>query len=90
MAKQSQLDKALAALRGMQQRPTNKPTIEPVLLRTREAALMLSVSETQIGIWTRAGVLSPIRIPGIRAVRYAREDVEALARSWRVEVQAAR
>jgi len=62
--------------------PHEKPTVQPLLLRAREAAILLGVSESQIGIWTRQGKLHPIRIPDIRATRYPREEVEELARRW--------
>jgi predicted DNA-binding transcriptional regulator AlpA len=58
------------------------PKPAPILLRTKDVAHILSVSESQVVIWSRSGVLKPIRIPGIRAVRYLRSDVEALAKSW--------
>jgi hypothetical protein len=48
-------------------------------------AVLLGVSESQVGIWSRAGeqqVLHPVRIPGIRAVRFRRDEVEGLARQW--------
>ena len=51
----------------------------PLFLRTRDAAAALAVSESQLAKWTRAGLLKSIPLPGCRAVRYAREDVEALA-----------
>ena len=54
----------------------------PLLYRPSEAAIVLSVSESQVGIFEREGQLTPVRIPGIRAKRYAREEVEALARKW--------
>ena len=65
----------------------SQPVVEPLFYRAREAAAALGVSESQIGIWRRQGLLTPINIPEIRATRYAREDVEALARSWRASVE---
>jgi excisionase family DNA binding protein len=56
--------------------------ITPLLLRTREVATLLGVSESQILIWARAGQLRSIRIPGIRAVRFKRDEVENLAAQW--------
>ena len=43
---------------------------------------MLSVSESQVLKFERAGVLRSVRLPGIRAVRYVASEVEALAMSW--------
>lgn len=57
-------------------------TMPPMLLRPRDAAAVLAVSERQIDQWRRDGLLTPVRIPGIRAVRFSREQVEELARSW--------
>lgn len=53
-----------------------------LLDRRRDAARKLAVSESQILKWEREGLLRPIRVPGIRAVRYAARDVEALAERW--------
>jgi excisionase family DNA binding protein len=56
--------------------------VAPVLLRTREAAHVLSVSESQIIKFERQGLLRAVHIPGIRAVRFVREEVERLAAAW--------
>lgn len=56
---------------------------QPLLLRIREAATLMAVSERQVWVMIRAKCLSPIRPPGMRAVRIARADVEALVSSWR-------
>lgn len=58
-------------------------TMRPLLLRRRDAAAALAVSESQVRIFERAGLLTPIKIPGVRAVRLAAADVEALASRWR-------
>lgn len=71
----------------MRNTPNN---IKPILLRYREAAAVLGVSESQVTIWARSGVLTPIPIPGIRAKRIAIEECEALARRWRAEAEAGR
>jgi hypothetical protein len=57
-------------------------TVQAVLLREREVAIVLGVSASQVGIYRRQGLLTPIRLPGIRAVRYARGEVERLAERW--------
>jgi hypothetical protein len=56
--------------------------VTPILLRRREAAALLAVSESQILKWERAGLLKPIAVPGIRAVRYEAAAIKALAESW--------
>lgn len=50
-----------------------------LLLRRRDAAHSLSVSEAQLIKWERQGIIGPVRIPGLRAVRYRAGDVQALA-----------
>jgi len=49
------------------------------LMRRREVAHVLSVSEAQVWKWERAGILAAVSIPGIRAVRYRSDDVRNLA-----------
>ena len=62
----------------------NKKTsiVQPVLLRIRDAAAMLSVSERMVWQLVRSGDLPAIHPPGIRAIRIAREDVEKLIDRW--------
>ena len=50
-----------------------------LLLRRRDAARDLSVSESQLIKWERAGILTPVQIPGLRAKRYLAADVRSLA-----------
>jgi hypothetical protein len=52
---------------------------DALLLRRRDAAEILAVSESQLLKWERAGVLTPVRIPDLRAVRYRAADVRSLA-----------
>lgn len=52
---------------------------EPLLLRRSDAAAVLSVSESQLLKWERDGILTVIRVPGIRAVRYKATDIRSLA-----------
>jgi hypothetical protein len=52
----------------------------PHFLRRRDTAAALSVSETVVLQWERAGWLTPIRLPGLRSVRHWREEVDQLAR----------
>ena len=49
------------------------------LYRRRDAANVLAVSESQLVKWERIGWLTPIHIPGIRALRYDGAEVRALA-----------
>lgn len=46
----------------------NRAEIEPMLLRIRDAAAMLSVSERSIWQLVRAGELPAIHPPGMRAI----------------------
>jgi len=54
-----------------------------LLLRIREAATLLAVSERQVWKLIRAGQLPAIHPAGMRAIRLARTDVEALVASWK-------
>jgi DNA-binding transcriptional MerR regulator len=58
------------------------PTPQTFLDRRRDAARKLGVSESQVLKWEREGFLTPVRIPGIRAVRYASAQVDDLAKRW--------
>jgi predicted site-specific integrase-resolvase len=53
-----------------------------ILYRRRDAAEKLAVSESQILKWERSGLLHPIAVPGIRAIRYDAAEVDALAERW--------
>ncbi len=57
-----------------------------ILLRRRDAAAALSVSESQLLKWETAGLLHPIDLAesggGIRAVRYDAREVEALGQRF--------
>jgi excisionase family DNA binding protein len=56
---------------------------DALLLRIREAATLLAVSERQVWTLIRAGQLPAIHPAGMRAIRIARTDVEALIARWR-------
>lgn len=59
---------------------SNPTPPEAILLRQREVATLVGVSERTVGYWRERGLLEAIRIgPGI--TRYRRTDVEALAQS---------
>ena len=53
-----------------------------LLLRTRDVAAFLGVSRSQVESWRRDGTLRVFTLPGLRAVRYSREEVERVARRW--------
>ena len=53
-----------------------------MLLREREAAIVLGVSISQVASYRRQGLLTAVRPTGIRAVRYSRAQVEQLAAKW--------
>jgi excisionase family DNA binding protein len=63
-------------------RIASRAETEPVLLRIRDAAAMLSVSERSIWQLIRSGQLRAIHPPGMRAIRIARQDVENLVHRW--------
>lgn len=50
-----------------------------LLLRRRDAAHDLGVSQSLLIRWEREGVIKAVRIPGIRSVRYRATDVRSLA-----------
>jgi predicted DNA-binding transcriptional regulator AlpA len=54
----------------------------PRLIRRKEAAQVLGVSESQLLKFERQGILRPVRIPALRAVRYVASDVDAVAVGW--------
>jgi hypothetical protein len=67
----------------------NGRTMTQILMRRREAAAALAVSQAQILKWETAGLLRRIDLKdgltdggGIRAVRYAASDVEALGKRF--------
>ena len=64
------------------ERTTRRSQTEPVLLRIRDAAAMLSVSERSIWHLIRSGELRAIHPAGMRAIRIARRDVEILVERW--------
>ena len=64
------------------ERTTRRSQTEPVLLRIRDAAAMLSVSERSIWHLIRSGELRAIHPAGMRAIRIARRDVGNLVERW--------
>jgi hypothetical protein len=57
-------------------------TLEPCLLRDRDAAAFLGISVSELGKRVRSREIAPVKIPGIRATRFRLEDVRALADRW--------
>jgi predicted site-specific integrase-resolvase len=55
--------------------------VDALILRRGDVADVLGVGETQIKKWSRSGLLTPIKLPGIRAVGYSTDEVRALART---------
>jgi hypothetical protein len=51
----------------------------PLLLTRPEVESMLRVSRSSVLRWQKSGLLTPVRLPGVRATRYKREEVEKLA-----------
>lgn len=71
------------AARRRREEARQRPAIEPFLLRPRDVAGALACSESLVNVFVRRGWLTPVRLPGIRSVRFAREDVAALAEKIR-------
>jgi len=59
--------------------------LEPALLTRGEAARFLALSERSIDELCRRGELRPIRIPGLRRVAFAVDDLRALVVKWRAQ-----
>jgi hypothetical protein len=57
--------------------------IEPLLLRVRDVARCLAISERQVWVLIRAGRLRVVHPPEMRAVRILRRDLDALINQWR-------
>ncbi len=55
---------------------------EKLIVTRKQTAEMIGFSPSQVLKFEREGLLTPIRLPGLRSVRYARAEVEALARRW--------
>ena len=53
-----------------------------MLSRPGDAAVVLTVSKSQVQKFEKQGLLTPIWIPGLRAKRYATAQVNALARHF--------
>lgn len=64
------------------ERTTRRSQTAPVLVRIRDAAAMLSLSERSIWQLIRSGELRAIHPAGMRAIRIGRRDVENLVERW--------
>jgi predicted DNA-binding transcriptional regulator AlpA len=58
-----------------------------LIYRRREAAEILGFSQAQILKFEREGLLHPIRVQGLRSVRYDASEVDALAKRWIAEAR---
>ena len=63
----------------------DRASVDKLLYRTRDVADALGISASLVEQYRRRGLLTPVRLPEVRAVRFARAEVEALARRWCVE-----
>jgi excisionase family DNA binding protein len=60
-----------------------------LLLRMDEVAVVLGVSVRTVWTLVQTGELRAVRPPGLRAIRVAREDVDALVVRWREQSRSA-
>lgn len=51
----------------------------PLQLTTGQVCELLGVSKSTLRKWHRIGMLTPRALPGVRAIRYPREEVRAFA-----------
>jgi predicted site-specific integrase-resolvase len=58
--------------------PDDVVRMAPLFLRRRDTAAACAVSESVILQWERAGLLTPVKLPGLRSIRHATEEVQAL------------
>ncbi|MBP7620896.1 MAG: helix-turn-helix domain-containing protein [Gemmatimonadales bacterium] len=63
--------------------------VAALLLRMDEVAEILGVSVRTVWTLVRTGELPAVHPPGIRAIRVAREDVDALVVRWREQSRTA-
>ena len=71
---------------GVMSRPrplAEHTAVEPLLLRVRDVATMLGISERVVNQLIQSGELPSFLVPGLRCRRVAPADVEALASLWR-------
>ena len=63
-------------------RASDRPGLEPLLLRDHEAAHLLGVSRRTIATLARSGKLTPVHPEGMRMRRFARTQLVALVAQW--------
>jgi excisionase family DNA binding protein len=59
-----------------------RPSLEPLLLRDEEAAILLGISRRTVAALATSGKLTPIHPEGMRMRRFARTEVVALVEHW--------
>lgn len=64
------------------QHNAHTPSTVPPLMRRREVAQMLAISQSMVAKLERQGAIEGIRLPAARAVRYRTTDVLDLLASW--------
>ena len=69
--------------------PTRALRETALLLRMDEVAVVLGVSVRTVWTLVQTGELRAVRPPGLRAIRVAREDVDALVTRWREQSRTA-
>ena len=67
---------------------SDRPAIEPLLLRDDEAAVLLGVSRRTVAALATSGKLTPIHPAGMRMRRFARTELVALVEQWVREAHA--
>jgi hypothetical protein len=59
------------------------PTIEPIAVSERDASKALGISPRLLRNLIERGDVTPIKIPGIRRILFATDDLKALVQSWK-------
>jgi hypothetical protein len=61
----------------------NDAKLEPALLNEADAAAFTSLSRRAFRQLITRGDIQPIRVPGMRRIAFALDDLRALVASWR-------
>lgn len=71
----------MAQIQATDRKRIRKPSnVQQQFFRIRDVGQTFGVSESQVRLWQRDGLLRKVALPGMtRAVRFARADVLALA-----------
>ena len=75
----NQIQETLAKLSDELAKAMTAAPIKSLLVTRSEAEKLLMVSRSSVLRWQKNGTLPAVRLPGMRATRYRREDVEKLA-----------